>query len=517
MAARKKTIARASEDRAAFASATDASAIAGLAIDPANTQYMMFAQRTGPVTWAVPSGAIYWRSDFRDMMDAKTLYWSLYDDVLVRDGQCEAVFRKRVRAVTSMPITIIPARGGSATIAQRKRAENTQAAFYGIRNISRSLSLLAETWLLKGFAPTQIVPAPRGGALRIAIDELAYLDPNWIFFTTDGHMHLRDAPGAYVGRDLTAERPGQFFAPALSPRPLNPYSIGLGENLLRPFWLTTMGGVKAWAIGCERLAIPIRDVSIPAKWTTNSGVKTQTKTDVMALNRDSVFVHDEEIKLTLLAANAAGMAETFDKFVRFCDEYKSKIILSEVLTTDTSMRGSSEIAMGHREVRKEVRDADAAALAEWLTEHVVGWYETVNDGVDDPGDWSQVVIGDPVGAPQGPALFGAIALLRAAQGAGVPVTVEQWQRLGVEPPQPGETVLPMIPAPGGFGAGVAGGGGGGMNGGMPGGMSGEGHTAFAADGAAGDRAALLDGALGPLAREYRAMIEAATGDLPGKV
>lgn len=103
---------------------------------------------------------------------------------------------------------------------------------------------------------------------------------------------------------------------------------------------------------------------------------------VRALGSDAAAVVPESMPVELLEAQRSGGGDgkpVFEGLMRYVDEQISKLVLGQTMTADAgSSRAQAEV---HDRVRQDIREADAAQLAETLQRDLVRPFVAVNHGV----------------------------------------------------------------------------------------------------------------------------------------
>lgn len=164
-----------------------------------------------------------------------------------------------------------------------------------------------------------------------------------------------------------------------------PYRAGIMRTCAW-WWMFKNYAVKDWAAFAEIFGMPLRVGKYEAN--ANEADREALKTALLSLGVDgaAVISKDTEIQFAPAGARTAGKT-VFEAFGYFCNKEMSKAILGQTLTSDMDKVGSYGAAKVHDEVREDIRDADAGALAKTIRQQVLKPLVLFNFGPDAPVPW----------------------------------------------------------------------------------------------------------------------------------
>jgi phage gp29-like protein len=173
-----------------------------------------------------------------------------------------------------------------------------------------------------------------------------------------------------VGVDLLATYPGKFIQ--FQPRIMG--DVAVREGLVRPLmWAALFRNwdIRDWLQLAELAWKP---------WRIGKYQKTANAEDIddlLALleqmTASGVATHPETTEVTIeWPKNAgAGGKSTHSELAGFMGAEMSKAVLGQTLTTESGDRGARSLGDVHNEVRGDIRDADARAMASIVRRHLI--------------------------------------------------------------------------------------------------------------------------------------------------
>ncbi|PKM31740.1 MAG: hypothetical protein CVV07_01105 [Gammaproteobacteria bacterium HGW-Gammaproteobacteria-11] len=361
-----------------------------------------------------------------------TAQFELYEDIEEKDGHVMSEMSKRRRAVTGLEWDIVPPDG--ATAAEKKAAVELYSLMQGLDDFEdvlfdatdatgKGFCCLEMEWqrLDGNWLPSHIDHRPqtwfkfqRGVRqeirLRGAGDGEALRPFTWI-------KHTHKAKSGYLERSA-------LFRVLLWPYLFKNYSVGdLAEFL-------------------EIYGIPMRVGKYPGGATEKE--KLTLLRALAALGHNAAGIIPVGMELDFLDA-AQGDPAAFKLMIDWCEKTQSKAILGGTLTSQAD-GASSTNALGnvHNEVRKELRDSDAKALAKTLSRDLVYPIAALNGLVT---NWKRCPrFKFDLQEPEDLEYYATALPPLIKAGIRVP---RQWaqERLGIPDPEEGEDVLVAEPAP----------------------------------------------------------------------
>lgn len=288
--------------------------------------------------------------------------FSLLQEISDRDSHVTGVLNTRKLAVAQLSWRVEPA---SDRRRDRKAAEWVERKLRRIRNWQTGL-----TWLL-GAIEAGVAPVELDWVIdneEVVIDRLLYAPPRWFLPDPENpeRWRLRDMGDLANGVPLIPER---WVVHTAACKPGFPLQAGLGRTLAWA-WLLKGYSVKDWASYAEIFGTPFRLGTYP---------DTATADDIDALSAALA-----DMGVNTWAAVPAGMGVQFpsapsstggsvhEPLIKWWNAEISKLVLGQTLTTQESDRGTQALGSVHNEVRQDLVRADAASLADTLTEQIIG-------------------------------------------------------------------------------------------------------------------------------------------------
>lgn len=149
------------------------------------------------------------------------------------------------------------------------------------------------------------------------------------------------------------------------------------------WWLFKNFSIKDWVVFAEVCGMPLRVGTHPTGMGPDD--KDAFKQALYGLGSDGVALISEGAKIDFVEAKTTGAGQlVFERLANFCDAAMSKAVLGQTLTTQVGEKGSYAASKTHDLVRKDLRDADAYALAKTLRQQVLRPLTLFNFGPDAP-------------------------------------------------------------------------------------------------------------------------------------
>jgi phage gp29-like protein len=145
-----------------------------------------------------------------------------------------------------------------------------------------------------------------------------------------------------------------------------------GNSLLTPCfwpWYFKKHGWLFWSTYIEKFGMP----TVVGKFPPGTPKEEQDTLleCCQAIQSDMAVTVPEKWVLELLEAVRGGTADTYEKFLKYCDMAISKVILLSVLTSNESQFGTKAQATVHHDLTDQVIQSDARWLARILTNQVI--------------------------------------------------------------------------------------------------------------------------------------------------
>lgn len=137
--------------------------------------------------------------------------------------------------------------------------------------------------------------------------------------------------------------------------------------------------VKDWVSFCEVFGMPLRLGKYDA--SASEADKKQLMEAILSLGTDAAGIVPTTTMIDFIEAQKTTSAEIYEKLARYCDEQISKAVLGQTLTSDSG-GGSYAQSKTHNEVRHDLMEADAVALAATVRRDIIRPLVLFNFGPD---------------------------------------------------------------------------------------------------------------------------------------
>lgn len=298
-------------------------------------------------------------------------YLTLAEEMEEKDLHYASVLGTRKRAVTRLPLVVESASDKLEDIAL---ADEVRQLFTGSRHNMRGLIEDLMDALGKGFSVVEIMWNKDTTPWRPS--DFVWRDPRYFQFDMETltEIRLKDELDIVHGLPLA---PYKFITHLPKLKSGIPVRGGLARLAAWTYCFKNFA-VKDWVAFCEVFGMPLR-LGKYRPGETEDNI-TILKSAVANLGSDAAAVIPEGMMIEFVdGAKSQGGESLFQQIANWFDKQLSKGILGQTMTADD---GSSQSqATVHNEVREDIRDADAAQLAETLERDIVIPYITLNHGV----------------------------------------------------------------------------------------------------------------------------------------
>ncbi|GAB4112977.1 MAG: hypothetical protein Fur0019_19380 [Tibeticola sp.] len=351
-------------------------------------------------------------------------------DIEEKDLHYRAVLQTRTLAVAGLPIDIQP---WDDTPAAKRAAELVQDVLRE-SDLAVLVTHLMDA-VAKGYAVAEIVWETSGDVWYPR--QILPREAHWFSFDRDTGRLLRLVDGSAEGAEIPPYRMIVHAPPVAAGIPL---LGGVARSALWA-WVFKSYAMRDWARFCELFGQPIR----VGKYHQGASPEDVAvlKQAALSLGSDAAAVIPQEMVLELIESGSkSASADLYHKLIDYLDRQVSKAVLGQTMTTDSGTSGSLAQAKVHQEVRRELLEADARAMAATLTRDLVTPIVRLNLGESAPLPILRLIVEDPEDLT---ALADHVVKLT---GAGMPIP--QWwvrEKFGIPEAQPGEPVLGAAAAP----------------------------------------------------------------------
>jgi len=288
--------------------------------------------------------------------------FALYRDVILTDSHIQSEFLKRKLAVIGDQLRVLPYdKDDPADVAS---AEYCEQLIYSIRSWRGACAHLLDGCLLP-VSVVEKVYAPEGQLFRLV--ELVPVPP-YLLDLTSGHLQIR-----------VTDDNGRPTSALVDPDP-DRYIVHRGHLLSAPdsfggpmrailyWWLASAMTRDWWIRLLDRFGMPF----VVAKYAPGNDTDRNIILAALSLAKKAFGVAvSTTTEVQIHEASGAGN-DAFDRFHKICQAEKSKLILGQTLSAQPDATGlGSGVADLQGEVRDDIRQFDAAMLAECLRDHLL--------------------------------------------------------------------------------------------------------------------------------------------------
>jgi phage gp29-like protein len=360
----------------------------------------------------------------------------LYAEMELKDGHFFSVVQTRLNGLLGLDRRLTAAPDAPEIGAWMERALARLPNFEGmLRALLRGL--------LHGFSAVELDWGYDEAGRLVVVDWREHVQEHFAFDAAGGLLLLAPPFGAGASPSGESSLRGSRAIPAPARKFLllrfqadvrNPYGRGLAQHAYWYYYFKK-NALKYWAIHNERFGAPT------AVARCGDGVaaadRERLRQLLESLQPESSVVVPDAVQIGLLEAARGSDGSTFQRFIDWCNDEMSKIVLGATLTSGEGRRNGS-LALGtiHQLVRQDYVEADARLLESVINEGLLRWLTELNFG---PGAavprWS-IRTESPVD------LESSINVDRALLGFGVRLP-EWWfhERYGRPVPAEGEATL----------------------------------------------------------------------------
>jgi phage gp29-like protein len=351
----------------------------------------------------------------------------LFEEMEEKDAHLSSLLQTRKLAVLSLDYEVLPY---AKTAEDQRIAETVGNLVYSIPNLEGAFLDLLDA-IGKGFALAEIMWAMDGGLAKI--EELRWVPQKKVTFVEDLQPRL-----------LTTEEPWQGAEFPLWKVVYHRYKARSGYDtragVLRVvgyMYLLKNYALKDWAAFNEVFGMPLRlgkydPMASPADREALIQAIRNLGSDAAG-----VISKNTEIEFVEATSRLTGNTNPYQVLAEFCNREMSKAILGQTLTTDTvGATGTYAAARVHAQVRRDLVEADAQALAQTLREQLLRPLTGFNFGWDKPVPWFRFRYEEEED------LKTLSEVYRNLVEMGLPLSLEHVaERFGIPLPQDGERLI----------------------------------------------------------------------------
>ncbi len=359
-----------------------------------------------------------------------TAYLELAEEMEDKDLHYLAQLGTRKRAVAQLPITVEAASDAP---------HHKEHADFIRKWLDRDM-LQAEVFDIldaigKGYSVTEMIWSTRPG--KWTPQDLKWRFPQWFEFDRiNGEtLMLRTA-----GEPAPLEA-GKFIVHVSKAKSGLPIRGGLARAVAWG-WMFKNFSIKDWVSFLETYGMPLR-VGRYDNGETEDNIAILARA-VADLGSDAAAVFPKTMEVQFIdGKGGSAPGDLWRSMAEYIDDQVSKVVLGQTNTADAKAGGlGSGQAEVHNEVRKDIRDFDAAMLAATIRREIVVAMIMFNFGPQD--EYPRIKVGE-VDSEDVETLLKAVGVLVPM---GVKVGARQMaEKTGLPVPEPGEELLQVTPTP----------------------------------------------------------------------
>lgn len=386
----------------------------------------------------------------------------LTDDMEERDAHLYAEAAKRRGAITSLEWDIKPPENASA--AEVSLADQVQdwlgmlhASVCEVRGGMPVLLRAMTDAVLKGYSAQELVwhYESDGSGRKVLAPQATWQPQRWFTLSADRRRFLLRSREMTESTEHLPAVMGEELQPLAWLMHLHPARNGylarmsLARVLFWPYLFKNYA-VRDLAEFLEIYGLPLRVGKYP------SGASDQEKRTLLqavsAIGHNAAGIIPQSMMLEFQAA-AAGTEVPFAAMWDRLDAAESKAILGQTLTASEGQHGTQALGNVHNDVRMDIREDDAACIAESFTRQIIQPLVLLNVPGADPARLPRLVF--DTGEPEDLELYAEALPKLAAAGLRIPV---RWtaQKLRIPEPEGDEPVLQAVAPPAAGGQGTEG-------------------------------------------------------------
>jgi phage gp29-like protein len=301
----------------------------------------------------------------------------LFEEMEEKDAHLTAILQTRKMAVLGKDYEVLPS---GRTPEDERLAEVVGEMVYRIPNLEEACLDLLDA-IGKGFALSEIIWEVTAGQARVA--ELRWIPQKLVTFSEELQPRLLTAEARWQGVEPP---PWKVIYHRYKAR--SGYATRAGVlRVVGWMYLLKNFALKDWAAFNEVFGMPLRLGKYDP--TASPADRDALVLAIRNLGSDAAGVISKATEIEFVEATSrSGGANPYQLMVEFCNREMSKAVLGQTLTTDTAgVTGTYAAAKVHAQVRRDLVEADAQALATTLREQLLRPLVGFNFGWDKPVPW----------------------------------------------------------------------------------------------------------------------------------
>lgn len=302
----------------------------------------------------------------------------LFEEMEEKDAHLASLLQTRKLAVLSLDYEVLPY---AKTPEDERIAEEVGELVYRIPDLEGAFLDLLDA-VGKGFALAEIVWAVDGSLARVR--GLNWIPQKKVTFVEDLKPRLLTTEKPWQGEEFPAWKVIYHRYKARSG-----YDTRAGVlRVVGYMYLLKNYALKDWAAFNEVFGMPLRLGKYDPMASAADREALIQAIGNLGSDAAGVISKNTEIEFVEATSRLTGNTNPYQVLAEFCNREMSKAILGQTLTTDTAgATGTYAAARVHAQVRRDLVEADAQALAQTLREQLLRPLTGFNFGWDKPTPW----------------------------------------------------------------------------------------------------------------------------------
>jgi phage gp29-like protein len=301
----------------------------------------------------------------------------LFEEMEEKDAHLAAILQTRKMAVLGKDYEVLPYSKGPEDV---EICQALEEMIYRVPHLEEAFLDLLDA-IGKGFALAEVIWEVAGG--QAVVTELRWIPQKRVVFGDDLRPRLLTAESRWQGQEPP---PWKVIYHRYKARSGYPTRAGV-MRVVGWMYLLKNYALKDWAAFNEVFGMPLRLGKYdPAASPADREALVRA---IRNLGSDAAGVISKSTEIEFVeAARHAGGANPYQRLAEFCNREMSKAVLGQTLTTDTAgATGTYAAALVHAQVRRDLVEADAQALATTIREQLLRPLVGFNFGWDKPVPW----------------------------------------------------------------------------------------------------------------------------------
>jgi phage gp29-like protein len=351
----------------------------------------------------------------------------LFEEMEEKDAHLAALLQTRKAAVLALDYEVLPY---AKTPEDEAIAAWVNDALYRIKNLEGAFLDLLDA-IGKGFALTEIMWGQDGD--MAVVEELRWVPQKKVTFVGDLKPRLLTPESRWEGVEIP---PWKMIYHRYKARSGHDTRSGV-LRVVGYMYLLKNFALKDWAGFNEVFGMPLRLGKYDPTATAADREALIAAIRNLGTDAAGIISKNTEIEFVEATARLSGSANPYQVMADFCNREMSKAVLGQTLSTDTTgSTGTYAAARVHSQVRRDLVEADAQALAQTLRDQLLAPLVGFNFGFEKPVPWFRFRVEEEEDLKTLSEVYRNLAEL------GVPLSLEHVnERFGIPPTQPGQETV----------------------------------------------------------------------------